>query len=638
MRSPFALSAVAVFLSACLLGVSAGAAPPDDAGFRNLRPGHPRLLLTDSELSAMIAAAQTDPLRAALHARILAAAELDLSAPPLVYKIVGPRLLAQSMAAIDHIVTCSMAYRLTGDRRFAERAKRDMLTASAFPDWHPSHFLDVAEMALGVAIGYDWLYSHLDPRERSIIRDALVNYALSFAPTAYGPDPGRDPRLFWVRIATNWNQVCNGGLLTAALALADEEPELARTVVAGVRSSLPVALETYQPDGGYPEGPSYWAYGTTFTVVLLAELEECAGTDFGLGNTPALDRTAVYRLAVQGPTGLAFNYADGEAALDESDDRGLAPYCWLAERHHSIAAIQHCRELIAQESARTGVNTDRFLALDAVWYPPAPSHEGKAEPLDVHFRGRADIALFRSAWGDPRALFLGFKGGDNTTNHAQLGLGSFVLDADGVRWALNLGRDDYNLPGYFGAQRWTYFRLNNHSQNTLTPGDRVQEVKAVAPIIAFGSTPSRAYAAADLTAAYPGEADRIVRGIEVLDRSRVLVEDELIRALPGVPVHWAMLTSAAISLSADGRSAGLAQDGRQLRVDALCPAEARFRIGSTKPPTAAENQNEGTALLILDVPAPAAASDLRIGVLLTPVGDRWPVRPPPTFDPPSSWR
>ena len=110
-----------------------------------------------------MAAARTDPLRAALHARIIAAGEFELSAPPLEYKIVGPRLLAQSMAAINHIVTCGMAYRLTGDVRFAERARRDMLTASAFVDWHPSHFLDVAEMALAVGIGYDWLYPYLQP-------------------------------------------------------------------------------------------------------------------------------------------------------------------------------------------------------------------------------------------------------------------------------------------------------------------------------------------------------------------------------------------------------------------------------------------------------------------------------------------
>ncbi len=538
-----------------------------------LRPGHPRLLMTDAELATAQAAARTDPLRAALHTRIIAAAELELSAPPLVYKIVGPRLLAQSMAAIDHIATCGMAYRLTGDPRFAERARRDMLTASAFVDWHPSHFLDVAEMALAVGIGYDWLYSYLSPGDRLIISKALVGKALEFAPAAYGPHSQADKRLFWAQSTMNWNQVCNGGLLTAALAVADEEPGLARTVIGGVRSTLPGSMAAYRPDGAYPEGPAYWAYGTTFNVVILAELEGCLGTDFGLGKAPAFDRTALYRLAVQGPTGLGFNYADGDAAINDSEDRGLAPYAWLAQRYHWTAALRHSRELIAEEAARRGENGDRFLAMDAVWYPAAPDEGAKNEPLDMHFRGRADIALFRSAWGDRRALFVGFKAGDNSTNHAHLDLGSFVLDADGVRWAMSLGYDNYNLPEYFGAKRWTYFRLNNHSQNTLTAGDELQDVKAVAPIVAFGSAPTRAFAVADLTAAYPGEAQRILRGLAVLDRSRVLIEDEIVAARPGTPLRWAMVTSETNSISDDGRSATLKQDGRS--TPGGCPGAAR---------------------------------------------------------------
>ena len=631
-------------LLGAIVGVSTlcAQAPADDNGsadpLASLRAGHPRLIMTDADLASAMAAARTDPLRAALHARIIAAAEFELSAPPLEYKIVGPRLLAQSMAAINHIATCGMAYRLTGDVRFAERARQDMLTASAFVDWHPSHFLDVAEMALAVGIGYDWLYPYLQPSDRLVIRKALTEKALSFAPAAYGPDSRKDPRLFWATSKMNWNQVCNGGLLTAALAVAEDEPALARTVVNGVRATLPGSMDAYQPDGAYPEGPAYWAYGTTFNVVILSELEGVLGTDFGLGKAPAFDRTALYRLAVQGPTGLAFNYADGDSAINDSEDRGLAPYEWLARRYHLRTAIAHSRELIAQEAARKGVNNDRFLAMDAAWYPEAPGRGREAEALDMHFRGRADIAIFRSAWGDPGALFLGFKAGDNSTNHAHLDLGSFVLDADGVRWAANLGYDNYNLPGYFGDKRWTYFRLNNHSQNTVTPGDRLQDPKAIAPIVAFGSSPLRAFAVADLTSAYPGEAARMLRGVALIDRTRVLVEDELTQARASVPIRWAMVTAARISLSGDGRIATLMQDGRTLRVEALSPAAARFRFGSSKPPTAEENQNDGTAMLVLDVPGAPAPSDIRIAVLLTPVGDRWPTLGPPQLDPLAEWR
>jgi hypothetical protein len=62
----------------------------------------------------------------------------------------------------------------------------------------------------------------------------------------------------------------------------------------------------------------------------------------------------------------------------------------------------------------------------------------------------------RSEWENPQALCVAFKAGDNKANHSHLDLGSFVFDAAGVRWAMDLGADNYNLPGYFGKQRWDY--------------------------------------------------------------------------------------------------------------------------------------------------------------------------------------
>jgi hypothetical protein len=118
----------------------------------------------------------------------------------------------------------------------------------------------------------------------------------------------------------------------------------------------------------------------------------------------------------------------------------------------------------------------------------------------------------------------------------------------------------------------------------------------------------------------------------------VLIEDEIVQARAGVPIHWAMVTSARIAIAPDRRAATLTQDRRTLRVEVLSPGDAKFRVGSTKPPTAAENQNEGAAMLVLDVAAPAAPSDLRIAVLLTPKGERWPARPPPELRPLLEWR
>ncbi len=624
-----------VFLLSLLLTATELCAASDDP-LSHLRPGHPRLLLTDEGLAAAMAAAKTDPLRAALHQRIIATAEAILPSPPLRPND-NRTAPEQERNAVYHLLTCAMAWRLTGEERFAARVKSDLLTIADFPDWDPAHDLAIGEMSFAVAIGYDWLYARLGLEARAKIKQALIEKSLRRAsPTTN---------------AGNHNQVYNGGLVSGALAVADEEPALARRVIAGARGSMPYALAAYAPDGAFPEGPGYWTYGTTYSVITFAELESALGTDLGLAATPGFARTIEYYEAMQGPFGAMFNYADSTDDLQNSPARA-----WLAERYHVVTATRDTRALLAEtlshgtvtpfDRAIQGQVVNRFFALHAVWFPREPAGTDAAPelPLDLHFHGVADLAVFRSAWHDPRAIFAGFKAGENGDHHNHLDLGSFVLDADGQRWAMDLGPDSpgahYDLPGYFDnkQQRWTYFRTNNHSHNTVTPGEALQSRHIVAPIVAFGTAPERGFAVADLTPAYPAEAASLRRGVALLDRARVLVQDEYRPARPGTPLHWAMVTGAKIELAGDGRSATMVRNGRSLRVDILEPASARLHVGSTRPPTAAETQNDGTTLLAIELTPEAGSGVTRLAVLLTPVGDKWPQLDPPAFKPLADWR
>lgn len=370
-----------------------------------------------------------------------------------------------------------------------------------------------------------------------------------------------------------------------------------------------------------------------------------------LAAAPGFDHTINYYQAVQGPFGPVFNYADSTDDLQNSPARA-----WLAQRYHVPAALRSTRSLLADSLSRDrvtkfdrtiqGLVVNRFFALHAIWFPQEPAGGNAVSdlPLDLHFRGTADIALFRSAWNDPRAIFVGFKAGENADHHNHLDLGSFVLDADGQRWAMDLGpeadKGSYPLPGYFDIKerRWTYFRANNRSHNTVTPGDVLQRRHAVTPIMAFGSAPGRGFAVADLTPAYPDQAASLHRGIALLDRARVLIQDEYQPAQLGTPLRWTMVTGAKIDLAGDGRSAMLTSHGRTLRVEVLGPAGTQLHIGSARPPTAAENQNEGTAMLAIDLTPKADAGVTRLAVLLTPISDKWPQLGPPTLEPLADWR
>jgi hypothetical protein len=613
---------------------------PDDP-LAHLRPNHPRLLMTDEQLATAMASAKTDPLRAELNKHIIATAEHILTAPPI-RRNNGGSAQEQERYAVYYIVTCAMAYRLTGDVRFLDRAKSDMLTVAAFPDWDPGRILSVGEMSFAVSIGYDWLYAKLTPDERATIKQALVNKSLAFADNAYRRHAG------WTRDENNRTQVCNAGLVTAALALADAEPDLARRVIAGACGSMPHALSAYAPDGGYPEGPGYWTYATTYSVIMIAGLESGLGTDLGFDATPGFANTINYYEAVEGPLGPVFNYADATDDLQNSPARA-----WLAKKFDSRFALDHTRSLLADflqqnsfvpfDRGIQGTVVNRFFALHEVWFPYRVDGSIAYPAPDSHFRGVADIATFRSAWNDTNAIFLGFKAGENSVGHGHLDLGSFVMDANGERWAMDLGPDNvggtYTLPGYGDnkARRWTYFRTNNHSHNTVTPGDALQATHITAPITAFKSTPERAYAIADLTPAYPEEVKSLHRGIALLDRSRVLVQDEYQPAQSNLPLHWVMVTAAKIDISADGHSATLTSHGRTLDLNLLEPSTAKFRVGSTKPSTAAEIQNDGTAILAIDVDPNADGSITRLAVLLTPVGDNGAAINPPALTPLDQW-
>ena len=222
--------------------------------------------------------------------------------------------------------------------------------------------------------------------------------------------------------------------------------------------------------------------------------------------------------------------------------------------------------------------------------------------------------MMRSRWNDPEAMFVGFKAGDNKVNHSHLELGNFVLDAAGQRWAIDLGADNYNLPGYFGNQRWTYYRLNTAGHNTLLIDGKNQDPKAVAPIVTFSSTPARAHAVADLSAAYRGQAKNVRRGVAMIDRREVLVQDE-IEGAAGSEIAWQVHTRAKVQV--DGSRAALSQGGKKLVAQIVAPAGAVFTTAAADAPAPQAQQPDVTKLV---VKLRGSEKPLRLAVLFAAEG------------------
>ena len=244
------------------------------------------------------------------------------------------------------------------------------------------------------------------------------------------------------------------------------------------------------------------------------------------------------------------------------------------------------------------------------------------------------MATFRSRWNDPQAVFVGIQARSHTFNHQHLDIGSFVLDALGRRWAVDLGGDNYNLPGYFGGKRYDYYRLRAEGHNTLVIDPATgpdQDPQAACKIFRFASKPERAMALADLTAAYPKRAKRAQRGVALVDRRYVVVQDEIEAAKAAkLDVWWFMHTPATVRLEDDGRKAVLALDGKKLEARILSPAAARFEVRPAEPlPTSpnpdGQKSNAGIRKLAIHLPG---VKSLRLAVVFVPRDGQGEVAPP----------
>jgi hypothetical protein len=580
--------------------------PPAAEILATLKKPHPRLLARAEDFTRLQTQIERDATLRGWHGDVRRQAERILKDPPSKYEIPdGLRLLSTSRRVLQRVQTLGLLYRLEGDRRWAERAWQELEAAAAFQDWNPRHFLDTAEMTHAFALGYDWLHDAWTEAQRGTLRAAMIEKGLQPALKILEEDRG------WARAHHNWNQVCNGGIGLGALALAEVEPELAGRILHRALISIQRAMTEYAPDGAWAEGPGYWNYATTYNVAILAALQTALGTDFRLKSIPGFSEAGLFPIYIAGPLDRTFNYAD------TGDGAPRAPHMfWLARQYNRPAYAWYQRQRAYPHP------------LDLLWFDPRGESPTPATlPLDKHFRG-ADVVTLRSAWAERDAVFVGFKAGDNKANHSNLDLGSFVLDALGARWAVDLGADDYNLPGYFGKQRWTYYRLRAEGHNTLllNPGDAPdQEPSAAARMLRFESKPERAFAIADLTPAYAKHARSVQRGLALLDRRAVLVQDE-VQADKPADFWWFLHTPAKVTVNPGGARALLAQGNARLEARLLSPVGAKFEVldavplpSSPQPPKQAQNRN--VRKLAVHLPA---QTDLRLAVLLTPLRENEP--------------
>jgi hypothetical protein len=579
-------------------------------------PGHPRILLLKGEEAAIKKTVNADKIWTQMQQAILDESDNIINAAPLERVQIGRRLLATSREALRRLFFLSYAYRMTQDQKYLQRAEKEMLKISGFSNWNPTHFLDVAEMTMAMSIGYDWLYEGLSSDSKAIIREAILKK---------GIEPSLDSQYnSWLRAEHNWNQVCNAGMLYGALAIYENQTVLARQIINRSIESIPIAMKDYGPGGAYPEGYGYWGYGTSFNVMFISAVEKAFGKDFGLSAQPGFLKTAGFMENMTGPTGKPFNYSDA------GSEGGLHPAMfWFANKIKDPSVLWVERQRLINENSQRHVR-DRLLPAIMLW-GGGMSIDKVSAPKSTMWvgQGKNPVALMRTSWTDTNAIYVAMKGGSVSVNHAHMDVGSFIMDANGVRWAMDFGSQEYESLESKGiqlfgrtqdAQRWTVFRLTNLVHNTLAINNQHQRVTGHAAIISSSNKPSFMNAVTDITEVYKGQVAKAVRGVGIMNKQYVVVRDE-VETLPSeTTLRWTMLTPADVKITG-ANTAELTKNGKKLILQVQEPASVTMKTWSTDPPHDYDAPNPGTTLVGFEVKLPSNAKSA-ISVALIPEGEK----------------
>ena len=561
---------------------------------KHLRKKSPRLFLTPEIEKKLKEKIQSDPVVGNVYRAMQLNAKTIRQQPLLERVLEGRRLLAVSREMLYRMNILNTLYRVEKDPEILDRINRELLAVCNFPDWNPSHYLDVAEMSLAVALAVDWSGRDLPETTVELAKKSLIEKGIlpSFDTTQTWS--------WWVNGDNNWNQVCHAGMIAAAIVTADQHMELAAKTISRALEGMPHALDQYGPDGVYPEGATYWDYGTSFTVMTASMLESALGTDFGLSQYPALMESALFSVLSVAPSGWYYNFAD---CGDKRDRKGDLTLAWFAVKTGNLNYFEKDRFLIPPDQMG---RLQRIAGPGLIWLSQFKETVETQLPKAWKGDGANPVAIFTGENG----YYFGGKGGRGSTNHGNMDAGSFVFELNGVRWVVDPGNQNYNDLEKTGfdlwgrcqeCQRWTLLTKNNFGHSTLTVNDALHHVDGFAPITSFipGDHPE---ATIDLTAVFGNDLKSIERRFVKDSPTSLLIEDEIQINENTRSVIWQLMTTADVEIVKGG--AILKQDGKQLRLESLSHPELTVSVISLYPaPLQLDRQIEGLKRIELRFPA-----------------------------------
>ncbi len=579
---------------------------------KNLKP-HPRIHLNSwDEMKAKV---QSDVKMLEWHNRVLAGADSLLTQPLIDWANMPTGTnLTNARNLMKRAYVLGYAFKMTDDVRYKNKLVEELFEAGRQDDWTTRSYLGNAELNHAFAVAYDWLYYDFTAEEKEIIlrdwfKGGIGEYVKNYS--------GKVTNINFMYVTYNWNPVCNGAAMIAAVALADEYPDVAEFLLDKATYNIKKAIDEYNPQGGFNEGTQYWGYAARYLGYAMSSLRSATKDGYTLDeeyqfwNYPGVKETIEFPLYMNTNAG-SFNYGDSDAQNKANNE---LLHLWANMYDYDMPGwfgLKYERE--------RGLHSGMDAVLAMLWYDTdGYDFDHTTFPLDKAYGQKNFSAVsMRSSWDDPDALFIGLEGAMPATNHMNYSAGTFMVESDGVVWA--------TMRGYgSSADAAVNYAGRAEGQNTvvLNPNEGAgQSWRVLAPLYKADSSENAGYGIIDMTPMDTGYK-KALRGVMMTDnRTRVLLQDEVTTKEPS-EWWWFMHTAAKSTLSADRKSVLLEDEKTGARMWMHIyggPAEAKFMLMDAQPLPTSPNPNTqilnyGTKIAI----HMENVTDMKIGVEFLPL-------------------
>jgi len=557
---------------------------------------HPRVEFTPESLARIKEGAKTDTQLQMIINNIFVSAEKIIGKPGVERKLHDGKRAGYIGTTGEYFESLAGAYLLTEDEAKKAEYKAEIWRhichvgdPELFPDWHmqQNSALGTGEGMYGFAYAFDWVDWTQQEKDmivemckRNVFDHALHSYTCNghawYHSICYGTG--------------NQALITNGGIMLAAIAMYEEDPEYFQDVIRGALRATEGGTIVYFPNGEYDEGISYWRYAGGRFPRVFKSLQTSMGTDWGRTDIPGVLETATFPFRMRGAT-TAYAFGDGQA-----EDAIIPLMMFCADQTNNKSLAQYRKDIMGQSGSIVDV---------ANWvFDTAEYKQGlDVYDADVHNVSNSTV-IMKTGWGIADTS-VAFHGGANNDPHGHMDVGSFQFDMNGVRFGMDLPRDEYNLRdiGHYNKKRvdefWPngypftgghYYRSKGEGHNLVVANRQVTNAKSskdpksydmntkgtsVFTKTEFGETSS--FAILDMTDTND-IYESAIRGVK-LDKinNTIEIQDDFMAKNP-TDFLWSMHTYAQIEISEDGKSAILTQNNQRIKATIINDCDYKFEV------------------------------------------------------------